>query len=167
MPPLAALPQRLCRGQPRACVTCSCCCCSRCLHHGVGRPEIWHYDFPSRVPPGSPAPTVVPGAASEVHDILLLLLLLLLLCLRCVFAANPRQHDNYASQPLSVMCFRILKLKRGSSCLGSCTSAVMDIVLASRRASRADLVLVWYVSVRFIPVAEFTPTSSPALCTVD
>ena len=42
--------------------------------HGVGRPEIHHYAFPLRVPPGFPVPTVVPGAASGVRDMLLLLL---------------------------------------------------------------------------------------------
>ena len=76
--------------------------------------------LPPRTPPGSPAPTVVPGAASDLHDVLLLplliralvlllctcgywpvllLLLLLLLCLEYVFAANLRGHGNMQVNP--------------------------------------------------------------------
>ena len=55
-------------------------CCSAVaaaltVPHGVGQPEIYSA-FPPRAPPGSPAPTVEPAAASGVHDVLLLLRLL-------------------------------------------------------------------------------------------
>ena len=82
----------------------------------------------SRAQLGSPAPIVVPEAASGPHDKLLLLMLLLLrplqtrcssyywhvmlllllllqfmlLGLECVFAAHPREHGENASRSLSV-----------------------------------------------------------------
>ena len=43
--------------------------------------------------------------------LLLLQLLLLLLCLEYIFAANPREHGKYASQPLSLMCLRIKEIR--------------------------------------------------------
>ena len=45
-------------------------------------------------PLGLPVPTVVPGATSGVHDVLLLL------CLRYVFAADPREYGCFSRQPL-------------------------------------------------------------------
>ena len=47
-----------------------------------------HCGFPSRAPPGSPAPTVVPGAASGIHDVLLVLLVVLSLFCRCCYVCD-------------------------------------------------------------------------------
>ena len=79
---------------------------SRRSPHGVGRPEIYYYAFPPRAPTGSPAPTVVPGVASGVHDVLLLplfihcpgataLYVLLLFCSAAIYSAAD----------LSTICF--------------------------------------------------------------
>ena len=57
-------------------------CCSAAAAHGVGWSEIY-CAVPPRAPPSFPAPTVVPGAALGVHDVLLLLLLLRLFCRCC------------------------------------------------------------------------------------
>ena len=67
-----------------------------------------------------------------------------LLCPRYVFAADAHEHGYYVSQPLSGMCLRILKLKSGSLCFGSCTSTAIDCSFASRRRSRARVVFVLY-----------------------
>ena len=82
----APLPRLLFQGQPRACMMCCyccCCCCCRC----------------------SSAALVLLLCICGYCPVLLLLLLLL--CMEYVFAANPREHGKYASQPLSVMWFRI------------------------------------------------------------
>ena len=87
------------------------------------------YAFPPRAPPGYRAPTVMPGVASGVHDVLLLLLLpllwccccvvllllLLLLCLRYVLAADPREYGSYASQPPSALSVKLLLWRRWHS----------------------------------------------------
>ena len=128
---------------------CGCCCCSRSPPHGVGRPEIYCYALPHHAPPGSPSPTVVPGAASGVHDVLLLLLLLQpLFCrscyvlLRCSTAINTDAAADVSvcdvfllltpvsmvTMQLSMMSLRILKLKDEPICFGSCTSTVSQLI---------------------------------------
>ena len=57
---------------------------------------MYYNGLSPRGPLGLPVPTVVPGATSGVHDVLLLLLL----CLRYVFAADPREYGCFSRQPL-------------------------------------------------------------------
>ena len=128
-----------------------------------------------RLPPGSPAPTAVSEAASALHNVLLLLrppLLIhcsdaatmyvwLLSCSAAAFPAaatmpgicfccNPREHGKYASQPLSMICLRIPAEIR-TNLLRKLYEyrLAIGIFLMSRRRSRASVVFVWDVHVRY------------------
>ena len=122
--------------------------------------------LPPRATSGSPSPTVVPGVASGVHDVLLLLLLLplfihcpgatamyvlllfcslllvLLLCLRYVFASDSRPWLLCKSTSLGDIPPH-LKAERQTHLLWKLyLFLTLDIYLASRRRCRASVIFV-------------------------
>ena len=123
---------------------------------------------------GFPAPTVVPGAASGVPDVLLLLLSLFIRCLSatamyvlllfcsaasaaalsaiCFCCRPPCEHGYCASQLLSVMNLRISKLKDRSICFGCCTSNAVS-----------RLTFIWRLSGGLVP-AQFRMICICTLC---
>lgn len=121
------------------------------LTRSIGQRKIY-YAFSLRAPPASTAPAIVPGAASGVKDVLLLpllplfyscsgaaamygcctvLLLLLNLLVRNVLVAAPSEHGYYASESVSVMRFRILKVNDGYICFASGTNTVSRLTFIS------------------------------------
>ena len=108
--------------------------------------------------PGTPAPIVVSGAVSGLHDVLpllllplLLLALLLLLCLVYVFAVNPGEHGRYASQPLLAICLRITaQIPTPLLRMLYEYSLAIDMCLVSRRRSRASVVFSCYAPARYV-----------------